>query len=159
MTPNKLEFPEPYKHEHPPVCNGHMLYEEQLTFSQRAADWVAKTVGSWNFIIWQTVIFGAWALMNSAGWFYHWDPYPFILMNLTLSLIASYAASIILISQNREDMRDRIESHQHCLVNEKAEEEARVILDHLSAQNRALTSIYETLQEIEAKVDETNVKS
>ena len=42
MTPNKLEFPEPYKHEHPPVCNGHMLYEEQLTFSQRAADWVAK---------------------------------------------------------------------------------------------------------------------
>jgi uncharacterized membrane protein len=104
MTPNKLEFPEPYKHEHPLVCDGHTFYEKQLTFSQRAADWVAHTVGSWNFIIFQTVIFGAWTIMNINGWFYHWDPYPFILMNLTLSLIASYAASIILISQNREDI-------------------------------------------------------
>jgi uncharacterized membrane protein len=151
MTLNKLEFPEPYKHEHPPVCNGHILYELQLNFSQRAADWVAQTVGSWNFIIGQTIIFGAWVVINTTGWLYHWDPYPFILMNLTLSLIASYAASIILISQNREDMRDRIESRQHCLVNEKAEEEARVILDHLSAQNHALTVIYETLQKLEAK--------
>ena len=158
MPLNQLEFPEPYKHEHPPVCNGHVLYEEQLTFRQRAADWVAQTVGSWNFIILQTIVFGAWVVMNITGWFYHWDPYPFILMNLTLSLIASYAASIILISQNREDMRDKIESRQHCLINEKAEEEARVILDHLSAQNRALAAIYTTLQELEAKVDGTKVK-
>ena len=133
--------------------NFHALYEEQLTFSQKAADWIAHTVGSWNFIIWQTVIFGAWGLMNVTGWFYHWDPYPFILMNLTLSLIASYAASIILISQNSEDIRDRIESQQHCLINEKAEEEARVILDHLSAQNKALEAIYDSLQHLEGRVN------
>jgi uncharacterized membrane protein len=60
-----------------------------------------------NFIIWQTVIFVAWILMNGTGWLCHWDPYSFILMNLTLSLIAFYAASIILIGQNREDMRDK----------------------------------------------------
>ena len=78
-------------------------------------------------------------------------------MNLTLSLIASYAASIILISQNSEDIRDRIESQQHCLINEKAEEEARVILDHLSAQNKALEAIYDSLQYLKGKVDGTNV--
>ena len=70
-------------------------------------------------------------------------------MNLVLSLLASYAASIILISQNLQEKRDRIESRQHCLVNEKAEEEARVILDHLTAQNKALAAIYETLQELQ----------
>jgi uncharacterized membrane protein len=105
----------------------------------------------------QTVIFGFWILMNATGWRYHWDPYPFILMNLVLSLLASYAASIILISQNLQERRDRIESRQHCLINEKAEEEARVILDHLTAQNRALAAIYETLQELQINADKANV--
>lgn len=70
-------------------------------------------------------------------------------MNLFLSLEASYAASIILISQNREDKRDRIEARQHCVINEKAEEEVRVILDHLVAQDKALSAIYDTLQELQ----------
>lgn len=76
MTLNKLKFPEPYKHEHPPVCDANALFEEQLTFSQRAADWVADAVGSWKFIFLQTFIFGAWILINITGWFYHWGPLP-----------------------------------------------------------------------------------
>jgi uncharacterized membrane protein len=146
MTKIKLEFPEPYKHEHPPVYDSNALFEEQLTISQRAADWVAETVGSWKFIFLQTVLFGSWALMNVTGWFYHWDPYPFILMNLVISVLTSYSASIILISQNLQERRERIESRQHCLINEKAEEEARIILSHLAAQDRALTAIYEAVQ-------------
>jgi uncharacterized membrane protein len=145
MTKIKLAFPEPYKHEHPPVCDANALFEEQLTFSQKAADRVADAVGSWKFIFLQTLIFGVWILMNITGWFYHWDPYPFILMNLALSMLTSYAASIILISQKLQEKRERIESRQHCLINEKAEEEARVILDHLTAQNKALTAIYEAV--------------
>jgi uncharacterized membrane protein len=97
-------------------------------------------------------------LINVTGWLYHWDPYPFISMNLVLSLLASYAASIILISQNPQERRDRIESLQHCLINGRAEEKARVILDHLMAQNRALAAIYETLQEIQISADKANVK-
>ena len=146
MTLDKLEFPEPYKHEHPPVCDGSVLFEEQLTLSQKAADWVAETVGSWKFIFLQTAIFGVWIFMNFTGWFNHWDSYPFILMNLVISVITSYAASIILISQNLQERRERIVSHQHCLINEKAEEEARIILDHLSAQNTALTAMYEAVK-------------
>ena len=159
MPSNKLEFPEPYKHEHPPVRDAIELFEEQLTFSQKAADWVAETVGSWKFIFLQTVIFGVWVSINVTSWLNHWDPYPFILMNLTLSLLASYAASIILISQNLQERRDMVESRQHYLINEKAEEESVVILDHLTAQNRALAAIYETIQELQANADKGNVRS
>ncbi len=64
MTKIKLEFPEPYKHLHPPVCDGSALFEGQLTFSQKAADWVAETVGSWKFIFLQTAIFAIWIFLN-----------------------------------------------------------------------------------------------
>ena len=145
ITKTKLEFPEPYKHEHPPVLDGCQLFEEQLTFSQKAADWVAETVGSWKFIFFQTAVFAIWMSLNISAWVYHWDPYPFILMNLVISIMTSYSASIILISQNLQERRDRVESRQHCLINEKTEEEARIILDHLAAQNRALAAIYEAI--------------
>jgi uncharacterized membrane protein len=145
ITKTKLEFPELYKHEHPPVLDGCQLFEEQLTFSQKAADWVAETVGSWKFIFFQTAVFAIWMSLNISAWVYHWDPYPFILMNLVISIMTSYSASIILISQNLQERRDRVESSQHCLINEKAEEEARIILDHLAAQNRALAAIYEAI--------------
>lgn len=144
----KLEFPEPYKHQHPPVVDCAIAFEEELTPGQRAADWVAETVGSWRFIIGQTLIFGAWALLNVAGWIRHWDPYPFIFMNLVLSLQAAYAASIIMISQNRQDERDRFEAHNDYLLNQKAEEEVRAMLDRLEAQDRALSQIYQEIQGI-----------
>ena len=74
-------------------------------------------------------------------------------MNLVLSLEASFAASIILISQSREDKRDKIEACQHCEVNEMAEEEVRVIFDHLAAQDIALSAIYNMLQELQIEAN------
>ncbi len=120
MTKTKLEFPAPYKHEHPPVCDVSALFEGQLTFSQKSVDWVAETVGSWKFIFFQTAVFAIWMFLNVSAWFYHWDPYPFILMNLVISIMTSYSASIILISQNLQERRDRVESRQHCLINEES---------------------------------------
>lgn len=92
---------------------------------------------------------------------YHWDPtYPFTLTNRGLPLTASYAASIVLISRSLQERRDRVEPRQSGLINENAEEEeARVILDYLTAQNRALAVIYKTLQELQIKVDNANVVS
>jgi uncharacterized membrane protein len=58
MPSNTLEFPEPHKHEHPPVCDAIELFEEQFTFIQKAADRVAETVGSWKFIFLQTAVLG-----------------------------------------------------------------------------------------------------
>ena len=84
VLPRRLHFPSPFKHHHPPVQNINRLYEEQLTAGQRAADWVAYTMGSWKFIIFQSILLISWVLLNGVAWVQHWDPYPFILMNLVL---------------------------------------------------------------------------
>ena len=75
----------------------------------------------------------------------HWDPYPFILMNLFLSLQAAYTAPMLMMSQNRLAARDRLEAHNDFEINRKAEEEVRAVLEHLSAQDEALAKIVETL--------------
>ena len=147
----KLSFPEPFKHRHPPVQDINRIFREQLTFGQRTADWVAATMGSWTFIIIQSVILSMWVALNAVAWFYHWDPYPFILMNLVLSMQAAYAAPIIMMSQNRQAVRDRLEAHNDFLVDQKAEEEVRAILDHLAAQDQALTQIYQILSEMQGQ--------
>ncbi len=139
----KLTFPKPYSHSHQAVVSVNVLVEEQLTRGQRAADVVARVVGSWRFIITQSILLSIWAFLNVVAWFYHWDPYPFILMNLLLSLQAAYTAPMIMMSQNRKADRDRLEAHNDYLINLKAEEEIRAILDHLVAQDQALMHIAE----------------
>jgi uncharacterized membrane protein len=67
----------------------------------RISDAVATTVGSWPFIIIQSVLLAIWVVLNVAAWIRHWDPYPFILLNLALSFQAAYASPIIMMSQNR----------------------------------------------------------
>lgn len=142
-------FPHPFKHEHPPIKNVNELYEEKLSSGQRAADRVAQIMGSWKFILIQTFILFIWVVLNTAAWINHWDPYPFILMNLVLSLQAAYAAPVIMMSQNRLAEKDRIEAHNDYLVNIKAEEEVRVILEHLHAQDEALSVIIEKISKNE----------
>ena len=146
----KLHFPQPFKHIHPPVQNVNEIFEAQLTVGQRTSDWVANMMGSWKFIITQSIFLSLWTLLNVAAWFYHWDPYPFILMNLMLSLQAAYAAPIIMMSQNRQAARDRIDAHNDFQVNKKTEQEVRAILEHNAAQNDALLAIHENLLRLEA---------
>jgi uncharacterized membrane protein len=82
--------------------------EGPLTLGQRAAEAVARTVGSWRFIIGQSLFIALWVTVNCIGLTPHWDPYPFILMNLLLSLQAAYTAPMILMSQNRQAEHDRL---------------------------------------------------
>ncbi|MBN2160475.1 MAG: DUF1003 domain-containing protein [Spirochaetes bacterium] len=140
-----IKFPRPFIHRHPPVRNTNELFEEKKTLSVRMADSFSAIVGSWKFILIQTGILALWVILNVTAWIYHWDPYPFILMNLVLSLQAAYATPIIMMSQNRLADRDRIEAHNDYLLNVKSEEEVRAILEHLDAQNRALAEIHEIL--------------
>jgi uncharacterized membrane protein len=102
-------------------------------------------MGSWKFIITQSIVLSAWVVLNVVAWSYRWDPYPFILMNLVRSLQAAYAAPIIMMSQNRFAERDRVEAHNDCLLNVKSEEEVRIILEHLEAQNEAPAVIHAML--------------
>lgn len=143
----RLSFPQPFTHNHPPVQNVNALFESQSSVGQRAADRVAMIVGSWPFIIIQSSLLVVWVILNVTALIQHWDPYPFILMNLVLSLQAAFTAPIIMMSQNRQTEKDRIEARNDFVINQKAEEEIRAILDHLAAQDLALTQIHEVLVE------------
>ncbi|HUW60948.1 MAG TPA: DUF1003 domain-containing protein [Candidatus Bathyarchaeia archaeon] len=147
----KLQFPEPYAHKHPPVRNVNDLLQEHLTPGQRASDQIARIVGSWTFIITQSILLVFWVALNVMAWISHWDPYPFILLNLFLSLQAAYTAPIIMMSQNRLAARDRLEAHEDYHTNLKAEEEIRAIMNHLAAQDTALTTIHDILVGLQEK--------
>jgi len=71
-------------------------------FAERVADWVAASVGSWTFLILQSVILICWMILNVIHYVRPWDPYPFILLNLVLSFQAAFATPVILMSQNRQ---------------------------------------------------------
>jgi len=98
-----------------------------LTFGARIADGVAAIMGSWPFIIIQTVILAIWIVLNLIGWISHWDPYPFILLNLALSFQAAYAAPFIMMSQNRQADIDRIAANHDYDTNTKAELEIELL--------------------------------
>ena len=95
----------------------------ELTLGQRVADKVAATMGSWNFIIIQSVILLIWIALNVTAYVQQWDPYPFILLNLGLSFQAAYAAPIIMMSQNRQADKDRMQTRNDYEVDLKAEME------------------------------------
>jgi uncharacterized membrane protein len=98
-------------------------FEEHLSVGQRIADRVAATMGSWTFIIIQSTILLLWIILNVAAYINHWDPYPFILLNLGLSFQAAYAAPIIMMSQNRQADKDRMQTKNDYEVDLKAEME------------------------------------
>jgi uncharacterized membrane protein len=98
-----------------------------LSLGQRVADKVAATMGSWTFIIIQSVILLIWIVLNIAAYVQHWDPYPFILLNLALSFQAAYAAPFIMMSQNRQQEIDRHAASNDYEVNVKAELEIELL--------------------------------
>jgi len=97
------------------------------TRGQRIADAVASTMGSWRFIIIQTTLLTAWVALNITAWVRHWDPYPFILLNLALSFQAAYAAPFIMMSQNRQADVDRSKAEDDYRINAKAELEIELL--------------------------------
>src|SRR5579862_63731 len=99
----------------------------QLTIGQRIADDVAATMGSWKFIIIQSIILLIWIVLNITAYVEQWDPYPFILLNLALSFQAAYAAPFIMMSQNRQQDIDRKAAEHDYQINVKAELEIELL--------------------------------
>jgi len=102
--------------------------EEKLTLGQRLADRVAKFGGSWKFIIFFTVVMVGWIVINhilSPG--KRFDPFPYILLNLLLSCLAAIQAPVIMMSQNRQEEKDRQRNENDYLINLKAEIEIRTL--------------------------------
>jgi uncharacterized membrane protein len=119
------------------IRNVNELVAEDFTTGQRAADLVARHMGSWRFILIQASVLLVWLVVNSLAWLHHWDPYPFILLNLVLSFQAAFAAPVILMSQNRQAVRDRLDAEQDYTVDRRAELEVVAIharLDELAGR-------------------------
>lgn len=132
--------------------NWHDKHFESLGFGSRLADSVAKGMGSWNFIIIQTVLVLLWMGLNLVGYVYHWDAYPFILLNLVFSTQAAYAAPIIMMSQNRQSERDRMQAQADYQTNIEAKQEIEaltLILNKLDIEK--LDKIIKLLEEIKEK--------
>ncbi|GAB4340687.1 MAG: DUF1003 domain-containing protein [Flammeovirgaceae bacterium] len=128
--------------------NTNIEAKDTLTFGDKIADKIASFGGSWSFIILFFVFLSSWMLINV--FYFHnqgYDPYPFILLNLILSCLAAIQAPIIMMSQNRQEAKDRIRSELDYKINLKAELEIRLLhekLDHLLVhQNKRLLEIQE----------------
>ena len=105
---------------------------ETSTFGSRLSDAVAKGMGSWRFIIVQTILVILWMALNLVGFIYHWDVYPFILLNLLFSTQAAYAAPIIMMSQNRQSERDRVQAQADYQTNIDAKQEIEALATKLN---------------------------
>jgi uncharacterized membrane protein len=126
----------------------HEKHHSTLSFGGRIADTVAKGMGSWRFIILQTVLVVVWMGLNLAGFMFHWDVYPFILLNLLFSTQAAYAAPIIMMSQNRQNERDRTHAEQDYKTNKDAKKEIEALAILLkSIELEKLDKIIGLLQE------------
>lgn len=125
----------------------HDTHKEASTFGQRLADSVAGGMGSWRFIIWQTIIVGLWMTVNVVALVHHWDPYPYILLNLLFSTQAAYAAPIIMMAQNRQSERDRAQAESDYRTNLAAKKEIEELMKRLDAiEIEKLDKILELLQ-------------
>jgi len=135
-----------HKHDHAPVKDINREHDQSLTAGERIADRVAETIGSWSFIVIQSMILGVWIILNVVAYIRHWDPYPFILLNLALSFQAAYAAPIIMMSQNRQADKDRLMSQHDYEINLKAEREVKDIMHHLEQQDEIMIDILHRLE-------------
>jgi len=113
--------------------NWHDEHRSTRNFGQRLADTVANGMGSWRFIIWQTVIVAIWMILNVLAYVHHWDEYPFILLNLVFSTQAAYAAPIIMMAQNRQNERDRAQADSDFRTNKEAKLEIEELQKQLNA--------------------------
>ncbi len=136
-----------HAHAHPVTRNANEVEQERLSRGQLMADRITKLVGSWRFIIGQSFLLGGWLAVNAIGWAFSWDPYPFILLNLVLSFQAAFTAPIIMMSQNRQASRDRIESELDYEVNRRAETEVAMIQGRLDDLGGRQWDALVTLQE------------
>jgi len=130
----------------------HEKHAASMTFGQKIADSVAMGMGSWRFIIIQTGIVFIWMILNVIGLINHWDAYPFILLNLLFSTQAAYAAPIIMMAQNRQNDRDRVQAMEDFRTNVEAKRDIEELQKAIyRIENDKLDVILKAIKELQAK--------
>lgn len=124
--------------------DAHALFDERLTFGQKLADRVAAVGGSWGFIIGFGIFLGLWALLNTVVLAAHaFDPFPFIFLNLMLSMLAALQAPVIMMSQNRQAAKDRSDAKLDYEVNLRAEHNIAQVLESIERRETELRELIE----------------
>jgi uncharacterized membrane protein len=127
--------------------NSNEVIEEKMSFGDRVADHVASFGGSWIFIITSLVALVIYIIINVDLHAKAWDPYPFILLNLVLSMLAAIQAPVIMMSQNRQDEKDRVRGELDYDVNLRAESEIQALSGKLNLLNEKIGDIDDLLRE------------
>jgi CRP/FNR family transcriptional regulator, cyclic AMP receptor protein len=127
--------------------NANEVIEEEATFPQRVADSMVKFGGSWTFILGFAVVATVYTVINVALGRSAWDPYPFILLNLILSLLAAIQAPVIMMSQNRQDMKDRVRNELDYSVNRRAESEVQALSRKLNLLGEQMGDMEQMLRD------------
>lgn len=127
--------------------NSNVVIEEESTLGERIADSVARFGGSWAFIITFALVLMLYTSLNVALSNRAWDPYPFILLNLFLSMLAAIQAPVIMMSQNRQDTKDRVRGELDYEVNRRAEAEIQMLANRLNMLNDKMGDVDDLLRE------------
>jgi CRP/FNR family cyclic AMP-dependent transcriptional regulator len=127
--------------------NANEVIEEKATWGEQIADDVARLGGSWSFILSFAALSTLYVTINVILKGRAWDPYPFILLNLFLSLLAAIQAPVIMMSQNRQDRKDRVRSELDFAVNRRAEQEIQGLARKLNLLGEQLGDVEEYLRE------------
>ena len=129
--------------------NWHKEHKQSLTTGERAADKMRNGMGSWKFVFLFLIFMGIWALLNSVNGFHHWDKYPFILLNLFLSMLAGLQGAILLIAAKRQDAISGLMAEHDYQTNLQAKKE----VEELMAINREQLKLIEELVAMLRKQD------
>ena len=126
---------------------------DDYTTGDKVADWVAAGMGSWKFIIGQSIILVIWIILNVTAYVQQWDPYPFILLNLALSFQAAYAAPFIMMSQNRQAAIDRAAMQTDFQINAKAELEIELLHQKIDLMRETeVSELVQVIRRLEARL-------
>ena len=105
-----------------------VIHHDEASFGERLADTIASGIGSWRFLIIQTVAVICWVTLNIIGFLKHWDPFPFILLNLLFSVQAAYTGPVLLLAGNRQAQKDRLTLEHASFEADKADQQNVQIL-------------------------------
>jgi uncharacterized membrane protein len=126
--------------------NPNEVIDEEATFGEKLADSVARFGGSWTFIILFAAVLSIYTLINIGLGRSAWDPYPFILLNLFLSMLAAIQAPVIMMSQNRQDQKDRLRGELDFDVNRRAESEIQGLAERLRLLGHQIADVEDLIR-------------
>jgi uncharacterized membrane protein len=137
----------PDDHKHPV----NVIHHDEATFGELLADKIAAGIGSWTFLIIQTCAVLLWLTLNIIGFMRHWDPFPFILLNLLFSVQAAYTGPVLLLAGNRQAQKDRLTLEHAAYEADKADEQNQQILRAIEKNTEVTLAI---LRHVESLVSE-----